>query len=249
MSPNKLYSWQEPKAIYNMTLDVEAIGKERANLVELPDPVLLTDFPDELSSLFIRPMSYPSDHNEQDLFGAENNFYEQLGASGTIVYMPSCDRLTYAKAKTLVDHAVKEMARVYRRQIAAGLNLYINNQLVEAFDPTYSMPSARHARFLETESKQSKLIISKPVKVRIHENSVETAPIVIKFSSSRSRSGRFFHVKPSGTISGFFPSQCRHRLMPYSQAAANMPISRSIFTPVTFNNGISICSSKWVRVG
>ena len=32
-----LYSWQEPGAYYNMTLDVEAIGKERANLIELPD--------------------------------------------------------------------------------------------------------------------------------------------------------------------------------------------------------------------
>jgi hypothetical protein len=181
MSPvMELYSWQEPKAIYNMTLDVEAIGKERANLVELPEPVLLTDLSDELSSLFIRPMSYPSDRNEQDIFGVEDDLYKRLGSSGTIVYMPGCDRLTYAKAKTLVDHAVKEMARVYRRQIAAGLNLYINNRLVEAFDPTYSMPSARHARFLETESKQSKLIISKPVKVRIHEHSTETAPVVIK---------------------------------------------------------------------
>src|SRR5579864_5411467 len=38
----EVYSWQEPEAIYTMTLDVEAIGRERANLVELPEPTLLT---------------------------------------------------------------------------------------------------------------------------------------------------------------------------------------------------------------
>jgi len=31
----EVYSWQEPEAIYTMMLDVEAIGRERANLVEL----------------------------------------------------------------------------------------------------------------------------------------------------------------------------------------------------------------------
>src|SRR5690242_17119435 len=41
MSPVlEVYSWQEPEAIYSMMLDVDAIGKERANLVELPDPTL-----------------------------------------------------------------------------------------------------------------------------------------------------------------------------------------------------------------
>ena len=60
--------------------------------------------------------------------------------------MPQCDRLTFAKANTLVDHAVKEMARVYRRSIGAGLKLFVNNRQVEAFDPTYSMHNARHTR-------------------------------------------------------------------------------------------------------
>ena len=34
----ELYSWQERTAIYSMVLDVEEIGKERANLVQLPGP-------------------------------------------------------------------------------------------------------------------------------------------------------------------------------------------------------------------
>ena len=183
MSPvMELYSWQEPGAIYSMTLDVEAIGKERANLVELPDPNLLTELPDEVADIFRKPMSYPTARHEQELLASgDDDLQERLGRSGTIVYMPECDRLTYAKASTLVDHAVKEMARVYRRPIARGLRLYVNNRLVEAFDPTYSMPNARHVRFLEeVTAKQSSLLISKAVQIRIHDRSPDTAPITIK---------------------------------------------------------------------
>jgi hypothetical protein len=73
------------------------------------------------------------------------------------------------------------MARVYRRAIARGLGLYINNRIVEAFDPTYSMLSARHVRFLEdVTARHSTLIISKTVQIRIHERSPETAPITVK---------------------------------------------------------------------
>jgi hypothetical protein len=177
----ELYSWQESKAIYNMTLDIEAIGRDKSNLVELPDPTLLSEFTFELSSLFTSWMTFPADREEQTLFASdENELYERLGASGTLVYMPSCDRLTYAKAKTLVEHAMREMSRVYRRQIAAGLKLYINNRLVEAFDPTYSMPNARHVRFLEIDPKQSRLAITKTVNIRLSEKSAETAPIHIK---------------------------------------------------------------------
>ena len=182
MSPvMELYSWQEPSAIYNMTLDVEAIGKERANLVELPDPVLQTDLPDEVAEIFTKVMSYPTDKNEQDILTLDSaELKERLGSSGTIVYIPNCDRLTYAKARTLVDHAVKEMARVYRRVIAQGLRLYINNRIVEAFDPTYSMPTARHVRLVDVSVKQSRLVLSKSVAVKVSENSTNTAPITIK---------------------------------------------------------------------
>jgi len=182
MSPvMELYSWQERNAIYGMTLDVEAIGKERSNLVELPDAVLHTAVPDEIADLFRKPMSYPTGREEQELLASSDaDLAERLGPSGTIVYMPQCDRLSYRTAKTLVDHAVKEMARMYRRAIERGLRLYINNRRVEAFDPTYSMANARHTRFLEIPTKQSRLIISKQVQVRIRENGPKTAPVTIK---------------------------------------------------------------------
>ena len=181
MSPvMELYSWQEAGAFYNMTLDVEAIGKERANLVALPDPTLLSDLPDEVADLLRRPMSCPTDRTEQLLLAEpDDDLAERLGRSGTIVYMPECDRLTFAKAQTLVDHATKEMARVYRRPIGAGLRLFVNNRRVDASDPTYSMPNARHVK-LDIIPKQSRLILAKPVPVRVHENSEETVPIAIK---------------------------------------------------------------------
>jgi Histidine kinase-, DNA gyrase B-, and HSP90-like ATPase len=182
MSPvMDLYSWQERAAIYNMTLDVEAIGKDRRNLVELPDPTMLTELPDEVADLFRKPMVYPSDRKEQELLApGEAELPERLGRSGTVVYMPQCDRLTYAKASTLVDHAVKEMARVYRRAIGAGLALFVNNRRVEAVDPTYSMANARHTRLDDLSVKLSRLIIAKSVQIKIAERDAESAPITIK---------------------------------------------------------------------
>jgi len=182
MSPvMELYSWQERDAYYNMTLDVEAIGKERTNAVELPDPTLMNELPDEISELFTKAMMFPNSAAEQELLvGRGEDVSEQLGRSGTIVYMPDCDRLTYAKSRTLVEHAVKEMSRVYRRAIASGLKLYVNNRLVEAFDPTYSMATARHARLIELPVKTSRLLFAKSVDIALQEHGDETAPIVIR---------------------------------------------------------------------
>ena len=177
-----VYSWQEPKAIYGMTLDIDAVGRDRSNLVELPDPTLHGELPTAQATLFTSFMSFPADHTEQQC-AVENeaDLYEWLGNSGTLVFMPECDRLTYAKPKTLVDHAMKEMARVYRRQIAVGLKLFVNNRRVEAFDPTYSMPNARHARFLDgVAAKTSTLAVPKVIQIPLSEGSKETAPIQIK---------------------------------------------------------------------
>lgn len=182
MSPTmELYSWQEPGAFYNMTLDVDEIGKERSNVVELPDPTLLSELPDDVAELLNRPMSFPSSATEQELLARkDDDLAEILGSSGTLVYMPECDRLTSRKARTLVEHAVRDMSRVYRRAIASGLRLFVNNRLVEAFDPTYSMSTARHARFLETEPKTSRLITGRPVKIPIREHGDETDEVTVR---------------------------------------------------------------------
>ncbi len=168
-----LYSWQEPGAYYNMTLDVEAIGKERANLIELPDPTLMDQLPSEVSDMLTKPMSFP-DKGEQAHFAEGNgDLRARLGKSGTIVFLPSSDRLTFAKARTLCEHAIKEMARVYRRFLAKGIKLYINNRLVEPFDPTYSMAAARHARIPDLKFKESRLVFSKVIEIKRKENNTQ----------------------------------------------------------------------------
>src|SRR5206468_9247822 len=60
----ELYSWQEPGAFYNMTLDVAEVGKDRSNLVELPDPTLMTELPDEIATLFTEPMTWPESYEQ-----------------------------------------------------------------------------------------------------------------------------------------------------------------------------------------
>lgn len=170
MSPVlEVYSWQERGAIYSMVLDSDEIGKERTNMVALPDPTLLSELPDEVADFFRRPMSWPDSADQELLAGEDANVTMQMGASGSIVYMPECDRLTFAQARTLAEHAVKEMSRVYRRAISNGLKLYVNNRQVEAFDPMYSMPNARHAKFLDGGQKVSRLLFAKTVSIKVSE--------------------------------------------------------------------------------
>lgn len=184
MSPvMELYSWQERGSIYGMILDVEAIGKDRSNSVNLPDPTLNTELRAELAELFTTPMGWPTDQKEQDLFAADaDELVEQLGAHGTIVYMPACDRLSSRKARTLGEHAVNEMARIYRRAISGGLRLYVNNRKVEAFDPTYSIAKARHAKALSDGTPvTSRLVLSRPIEIPVSENDpTRTSQIVAK---------------------------------------------------------------------
>jgi hypothetical protein len=183
MSPVfELYSWQEQAAIYSMVLDVEEIGKDRANLVPLPEPTLLSELPDEVADLFRKPMSWPDAQDQELLILNDENLAKGLGRSGTIAYMPQCDRLTWVQARTLAEHAVKEMSRVYRRAISESLRLYVNNRRVEAFDPMYAMTNARHAKYLEFNAKTSRLIIAKPVEIKRSEFDAElgSAPITIK---------------------------------------------------------------------
>ncbi len=183
MSPVfELYTWQEPGAFYSMILDVEEVGKDRANLVQLPDPTLMSELPDEVVDFFRKPMSWP-DAQDQELFTVKDeSVAERLGKSGTIAYMPQCDRLTYAKARTLAEHAVKEMSRVYRRAISDGLRLYVNNRRVEPFDPMYALPNARHTKFLQCAAKTSRLIIAKQIEIKRSEfdPGLGSAPISVK---------------------------------------------------------------------
>ncbi len=100
-----VYSWQEPGAFYSMTLDVDEIGKDRKDMIALPDPELSDTLPSEVTEMFTKPLDGgKKGRDSQDLLADEpHELIEQLGRSGTIVYMPNCDRLAFKTAPTLVD--------------------------------------------------------------------------------------------------------------------------------------------------
>lgn len=183
MSPAfELYSWTELGAIYTMTLDVNDISSKMANLLELPEPQLLDALPSSVARILTKPMVYPRSHADQDLFADdEDELLDRMGSSGTIVHIPDCDRVTYKKAQTLAEDAVREMSRIYRVQLSQGLRLYVNNRRIHAFDPTYWDLNARHTRVEGIKEKRSKLIKSWPeIQVPLSENSNRTAPVAVR---------------------------------------------------------------------
>jgi Histidine kinase-, DNA gyrase B-, and HSP90-like ATPase len=121
----EVYSWQDPGMLYRMILDVSDIGNSRADLIELLDPQITDMLPSEVAEILCNPMVSPKNPESQELFAYDHDtVMERLGASGTIVYIPSCDRLTARRAQTLAEHATKDMARIYRRQLENGLRLF-----------------------------------------------------------------------------------------------------------------------------
>jgi hypothetical protein len=163
----EILSWQEHGAVYRSILDTDAIGRDKSNLLTVAEPEYLESLDADVANIFSTPMSFPKDANEQDLLAPhDTKLKDALGNTGTIVYMPDCDRLSSATAKTFVEDATKTFGHVYRRKLTAGLRLYVNNRLVEASDPTFSMPTARHARHPALEDitvKTSRLVTTRTV--------------------------------------------------------------------------------------
>lgn len=177
-----IYSWQEPGAIYSMTLDVNDIGTSRSNLIELNDATLSDELPTDVTEILTTPMSFPKKPQESQTLLAmtPEQLRDQVGNSGTIVFMPNCDRLSYKTTRTLVEHATKEMARIYRRFISNGLRLFVNNRQVEAFDPTYSMPSAWHTRIEGLSPTHSKLVNRWNIEIPVSDYSDEVTHVVVR---------------------------------------------------------------------
>jgi hypothetical protein len=72
------------------------------------------------------------------------------------------------------------MGRIYRRFIDRGVRLYVNNRLVEAFDPTYWMKSARHTRVEGLTETRSRLVGSWPIDVPVSEGATRTTRITVR---------------------------------------------------------------------
>ena len=178
----EVYSWTEPGAIYTMTLDVKEIGSKLANLLELPEPQLLDALPSSVARVLTRPMVYPRAQSEQNLIAAqEDDLLDRMGESGTIVFIPDCDRVTFKMSRTLADSAIRDMSRIYRVQLSKGLRLFVNNRRVEAFDPTYWDLNARHVNVEGLKETRSKLIKSwTDIQIPVSEDSGETAPVAVR---------------------------------------------------------------------
>ncbi|HEV7485937.1 MAG TPA: ATP-binding protein [Thermoanaerobaculia bacterium] len=175
----QIISWQEPRAFYGMDLDINAFGEDRSNVVNLPAPVFDDALPREVVDILTAAMTFPK-HDQELLAETPSQLTECLPESGTIVYVADCDRLTYRTSKALADHATKEMARVYRRHLARGLRLFINNRRVDPFDPTYSMASARHTSVEGLTETASRLFRKWQIDIPIEEaHASDTRPVKI----------------------------------------------------------------------
>ena len=82
---------------------------------------------------------------------------------------------------------------MYRRFLAKGIKLYVNNRLVEPFDPTYSMVAARHARIPEIKVRESRLVFSSVIQVKRRENNPKT-----RKSEDRGRNGKALRAADRG---------------------------------------------------
>ncbi len=177
----EVYSWQERNTIYSMTLDVEEISSSRTNLIELPEPRLMDALPSQAATIFTKPMAYPKEEAQDLLAFNEDDLSERISKSGTLIFIPNCDRLSYKTARTLAEHATREMSRIYRRQLGDGLRLFINNRRIEAFDPTFWMQTARHVQIEGLQDTRSKLINSWPeIHIPVEENSKQVGTASVR---------------------------------------------------------------------
>ncbi|MDM8551913.1 ATP-binding protein [Desulfobacterales bacterium HSG2] len=145
-----VYSWQEPEAVYCQTFDLDEIRNSKLNVVYLDPPTLQSDLDDEVLRVLSSYMRYPTDkENQERLIDGEYEIWDDLGDSGTVVYIPDCDRLSYKLSKTLVDHATKDMARIYRKFMSQGIDIYINNRPLIRSDPLFLDGKAKHIRDLD----------------------------------------------------------------------------------------------------
>ena len=172
-----IYSWQEPNTVYNVCLDLKEIGRQNANVVYVPDPVFSRSLPYEIQEILTDEMTYPNPDRSPDLeplADHPDDLDEVLGRTGTVVFMPDCDRLSKSSAKGLVDDAVKAMSRIYRNFLDQGRKIYINNRPLIAFDPSYRSLKARHVQVLEAyERETDETVVDKVSRAVINDEVVK----------------------------------------------------------------------------
>lgn len=175
-----VYTWKEEGEFWNLTLDVEDIGRQRKNLIEMAEPQLSDLLPSDISTILTTTMRFPRREDQELIADCEDDVVLALGRSGTLVYLPQCDRMDSTTAKPLVERSFKELGRIYRRFIDKGIRIYVNNRAVESFDPTYWSSESRHTRIEEIGETRSRLVASPEIQIPKFEGSTETAPVKVR---------------------------------------------------------------------
>jgi hypothetical protein len=62
---------------------------------------------------------------------------------GTAVVLDRCDRLEHKRPATIAEHLSRDLARIYRRFLASGLELRVNGSPVVPYDPLMLMPEGQ----------------------------------------------------------------------------------------------------------
>lgn len=179
----EVYSWQDRSGFYYAELDVDEIGDESRNLVEIAAPEFRERLPGEVIDILTTRMDYPRNADDQNLLATSDaELSAALGEHGTIVYIPGCDRITAKDSKNLYELAAREMSRVYRKAIASGMRLFVNNKPLELFDPTYAMEDSRHTTIPELADmpKRSRLVQTWQVDIPVEEGSKVTATASVR---------------------------------------------------------------------
>ena len=65
----------------------------------------------------------------------KNPPFSPASKTGTVVRLLRCDRLEYRRVSTIERHLIKDLGRIYRDFLRAGLDLRLNDTRVEARDP------------------------------------------------------------------------------------------------------------------
>ena len=117
-----VYSWQEPNKIKHKSRNHDDFGSD--------DPVV--DKPYEVLDKF--PKYF-------------NNYLPDLSTykSGTIIHLKNCDRLTYKKAVTLINHLEHKLGRIYRHFIGNGVSINFR---------AYNQPNGNTPTFIEELCKE-----------------------------------------------------------------------------------------------
>ena len=172
-----VYTWQDPNEVYKAELDVERIKNGDLDGIEFPE---LEDIPESIKRSLAKPIgTYPKGEEQDENVLLAGDWPDH----GTLVIVTQCDRLSFKQTRPFVEHSW-ELGRIYRHKILDGVRIYVNNRLIEAVDPLYLNPAARHfgAAAWGDEIKVEIPLLDPTLEDDDGKKKIPTLPVVARFS-------------------------------------------------------------------